>query len=85
MKTTYITVNTVNKNDGYHIGTIKATNDSELNEKLKLAMDSHFDADTIFENQTLDSVKNGNTKEFKINFNLEDFTEQIEIMETWLY
>lgn len=85
MKTTYITVNTVNKNDGYHIGTIKATNDIELNEKLKLVMDSHFDADTIFGEQTLDSIKNGNVKEIKIDFNLEDFTEQIEILETWLY
>jgi hypothetical protein len=84
-KTIYVCVNTVSKTDGWHIGTIKATNDVELNYKLKIALDSHFDADTIFEPQSLKDIMYGKTTEFKIDFAFESFSEQIEIIETWLY
>ena len=59
--------------------------DIELNYKLKIALDSHFDADTIFEPQSLKDIMYGKTTEFKIDFAFESFSEQIEIIETWLY
>ena len=57
----------------------------ELNEKLKTALESHFDTGiTMKEDQTIESIKYGKTAEF--NIEIEDYgTERIEMFLTYLF
>lgn len=84
-KTIYVCVNAVEHSDGYHIGTLQVHDDVELNEKLKIALNEHFDTEiNLTEDQTLESIEYGKTAEFEIE--IEDYgTERIEMFETWLY
>jgi hypothetical protein len=84
-KTMYVCVNTVNHNDGWHIGTLQIHDDIELNEKLKKALESHFDTDIMMlKDQTIESIMYGKKVEF--NIEIEDYgIEQIEMFLTFIY
>lgn len=84
-KAIYVCVNTVIKHDGWHIGVLQVRDDVELNEKLKIALDEHFDVDVVISgSQTIESIKYGKTVEFYAKL-AERHHEKIEMFISWLY
>jgi len=79
----YFTVNEA-QDERRHIGTLDASSDRELMEKLHQALDEHFDEDVkiVIQPKLADCCR-GLTA--TINIELEDYTTQVEITETWLY
>lgn len=76
--------------DQKHIGVVVAGSNEELNDKIKQAIESHFDAEITSELKVeLDKVylKYGAPEEFEVQMNEdgEEALRDIEIANTWLY
>lgn len=67
-----------------HIGTLDASSDRELFEKLQKALDEHFDeAVTIHGLTKIDLCNFGQVSEISIE--LEDYSTEVSVTESWLY
>jgi hypothetical protein len=79
----YFTVNEAQE-ERKHIGTLDASSDRELLEKLHRAVEQHFDEEVnfIIKPKLADCCRGSVAT---ITIDLEDYTTQIEIAETWLY
>lgn len=79
----YLTVNE-SHDERRHIGTINASTDRELSEKLQKALNEHFDEDVkIIGEVKMSKCDMGQVSEISIE--LEDYSTQVDVTETWLY
>ena len=79
----YLTVKET-EDEHRHIGTLDASSDRELMEKLHKALDEHFNEDVIVPNQVkLADCCRGLTANVAIE--LEDYSTNVKVEETWLY
>jgi hypothetical protein len=67
-----------------HVATLNASTDRELSEKLQKALNEHFDEDVkIIGEVKMNKCDMGQVSEVSIE--LEDYSTQVDVTETWLY
>lgn len=82
----YVSISKKSKEFGFHIGTIQIENNTDFNIKLKIALESYFNAVVQFDDQSLVNLIYGNIVEFNIDYQYEDDADEknSEIIEMFL-
>ena len=86
----YFVINEVGNSDGGHIGIIRANNSDDFNQKLRRAIDEHFNPDSLeIKNIELSSILNYEEQEFTVALTEETDDEGnealISIQRSWIY
>lgn len=87
MENRYFSVSVSNGNNE-HIGTIHVIdgNEKSFNDKIKHALEEHFDCEVAVADLKLEDYIRGNSGTVEISVNSTDeYAEEIFICETWLY
>jgi hypothetical protein len=82
-KIMYFTIEESNA-DGRHVGTVRAETDQELNEKLTIACNSHFDEECELSLTKRENFVYGRSEIIHMK-DIGKLEREVHVQETWLY